>query len=106
MFYNIIIHVREFCNRLSQLVQNFPDIAINANRAFPDILRRIGFSKVDADIGRLRILRCHPPERIFYNHRRVRANAQFQIQTPHPVMSAEKFGIPLRRVMPAFGASI
>lgn len=61
------------------------------DRSFPQFLWRYRFVLINANIARVRVLRCHLPEWIFYDTGRIAANAEFKIQdSPTPMRVNER----------------
>ena len=89
-------------NELSQnFFDCFSDIPVNANRSVGDLIRTEHLAAVDTGVSRAGILRCHLPEGILDDDRRVIPDAEFEKQYLLSLTGAQEVCIPPRRRVPA-----
>lgn len=80
---------------LLQLIQDIPDISVDADRLFFDLVRSISLIVVQAGIGGIRPLDRHLPESKFDYAGRVPSHGCLQEEHLHILMPAEEVGIAL-----------
>ena len=80
---------------------HLPDISIDADGPFPDIVRAECLTEIYACVDGIRIVCSHLPERILDDTGSIITYAKLQIQYLS-VMAVQKIMITLRRLMPAF----
>ena len=68
--------------------QHCPHIPVKAHRLLPYLLGCVSLAVIDAGIRRVRILRGHPPERIFDYDGRVHPDAELKEEHPRALMAS------------------